>query len=350
MNPRNGIARGPAPLRAPDGGGGGEGGGGDGHTLGYHPGALPQDDGPQGIGALAWMRMSLGDWLSRRGRALVFGAPMFWLGLFFLAPFLVVLRVSLAEPVIARPPFSDLFAWEDGLLTITLNLYNYIFLTEDSLYIEAYLNSIWTAATSTLTCLLIAYPMALFIARARPDRRPLLLMAVVLPFWTSFLLRMYALIGLMAPTGFINTALGFLGIEPITMLQTQFAVQAGIVTGYLPLMVLPLYSTLEKQDPALLEAAHDLGATPLRAFLTVTLPTSAPGILAGSLLVFIPAVGEFVIPALLGGPDQLMIGKVLWTEFFNNRDWPLASAVAIAMLGLLVLPIMWMRSALGVKD
>ncbi|MAS42920.1 MAG: putrescine ABC transporter permease PotH [Rhodobacteraceae bacterium] len=287
-------------------------------------------------------------WLWRRGRALVVAAPVLWLGLFFLMPFLVVLRVSFAEAVIARPPFSELLDWADGLLTVTLNLGNYTFLVEDDLYIDAYVNSIRVAFVSTLICLVIAYPMALLIARSK--YRNLLLMLVILPFWTSFLLRMYALIGLMSPTGFINSALALAGIGPITMMQTDFAVYAGIVTGYLPLMILPLYSTLEKLDESLLEAAHDLGAKPWKAFLTVTLPLSAPGILAGSLLVFIPAVGEFVIPALLGGPDQLMIGKVLWTEFFNNRDWPLASAVAIAMLALLVAPIMFVRNALGVKE
>jgi len=292
-------------------------------------------------------RRALSRWTGGRGRGIVSGIPILWLGLFFLLPFLVVLRVSLAESAIARPPYTDLLDWADGMLTVTLNFGNYLFLLEDGLYAEAYLNSILTAGSATLICLLIGYPMALYIARAAPSRRPLLLMLVVLPFWTSFLLRMYALIGLMAPTGFINTALGFVGLGPLEMLQTGFAVQAGIVTGYLPLMILPLYSTLEKLDPALLEASHDLGASPARAFTSVTLPLSAPGIIAGCLLVFIPAVGEFVIPALLGGPDQLMIGKVLWTEFFNNRDWPVASAVAIAMLALLVAPIMLMRNALG---
>lgn len=289
-----------------------------------------------------------GGWLLRRGRSLVVAVPLLWLGLFFLAPFLVVLRVSLAEPAIARPPYTALWEWSDGLLTLHLNLGNYLFLLEDSLYVEAYLSSITMAGGATLVCLLVAYPMALLIARSR--WRTLLLMLVVLPFWTSFLLRMYALIGLMSPTGFVNSALSLIGLGPIPMLQTDFAVYMGIVTGYLPLMILPLYATLEKLDAATLEAAHDLGAPPWRAFLTITLPLSIPGIIAGSLLVFIPAVGEFVIPALLGGPDQLMIGRVLWTEFFNNRDWPLASAVAIAMLALLVIPIMLVRNALGVKE
>ncbi len=287
-------------------------------------------------------------WLYRRGRSLVIAAPALWLGLFFLAPFLVVLRVSLAEPLIARPPYSSLFEWADGMLTVSLNFGNFMFLVEDSLYYSAYLNSIWIAGSATVICLLIAYPMALLIARSK--YRNLLLLLVILPFWTSFLLRMYALIGLMSPTGFINGLLGLVGIGPITMLQTDFAVYMGIVTGYLPLMILPLYSTLERLDEALLEAAHDLGSPPWKAFLTVTLPLSLPGILAGSLLVFIPAVGEFVIPALLGGPDQLMIGAVLWTEFFNNRDWPLASSVAIAMLAFLVIPIMFVRNSLGAKE
>ena len=288
------------------------------------------------------------NWLMRRGRALVAGVPIFWLALFFLIPFLVVLRVSFSEPVIARPPYTPLAEWAEGILTLRLNLGNYTFLFDDPLYVSAYLNSIWLAATATLVCLLVAYPMALLIARSR--YRLVLLMLVVLPFWTSFLLRMYALIGLMSPTGFVNSILAVFGLGPIPMLQTDFAIYVGIVTGYLPLMILPLYSTLEKLDPALLEAAHDLGARPWKAFLTVTLPLSLPGILAGCLLVFIPAVGEFVIPALLGGPDQLMIGRVLWTEFFNNRDWPLASAVAIAMLALLVAPIMFLRNALGAKE
>ncbi len=286
----------------------------------------------------------------RPGRALVIGAPMLWLAVFFLAPFAVVLRVSLAEPAIARPPFTDIVEWADGVLTIQLNFGNYMFLVEDALYWSAYLNSIWIAASATLVCLLVAYPMALLIARAAPRRRNMLLMLVILPFWSSFLLRMYALIGLMAPTGFINAAFGLVGLGPFEMMQTDFAVYFGIVTGYLPLMILPLYATLEKLDGSQLEAAHDLGATPARAFLSVTLPLSMPGVIAGCLLVFIPAVGEYVIPALLGGPDQLMIGKVLWTEFFNNRDWPVASSVAVAMLAFLVVPIMFMRNALGVKE
>jgi putrescine transport system permease protein len=327
----------PSPVRAPDG-------------MRGDPGDyVPFDKAEAAAERAARLRRALSAWVGRRGEGIVSGLPLAWLGLFFLLPFLVVLRVSLSEAAIARPPYTDLFEWADGMLTATINFGNYLFLAEDGLYLEAYLNSILTAGSATLVCLFIGYPMALYIARARPEKRPLLLMLVVLPFWTSFLLRMYALIGLMAPTGFINTALALVGLGPIEMMQTGFAVQAGIVTGYLPLMILPLFATLEKLDPALLEASHDLGASPFRAFISVTLPLSAPGIIAGSLLVFIPAVGEFVIPALLGGPDQLMIGKVLWTEFFNNRDWPVASAVAIAMLALLVAPIMLMRNALGQK-
>jgi putrescine transport system permease protein len=276
------------------------------------------------------------------GRASVIGIPYAWLLAFFLIPFVIVLKISFAEAEIAQPPYSPLFEWvEQQYLEIKLNLGNYRYLIEDALYWKAYLNSVKIAAISTLVCLLIGYPMAYGIARARPDRRTLLLLLVILPFWTSFLIRVYAWIGILKNNGLINNALIWLGVidEPIVMLQTDFAVYLGIVYSYLPFMILPLYANLEKLDGTLLEAASDLGARPWRTFLSVTLPLSAPGILAGSLLVFIPAVGEFVIPALLGGPDTLMIGRVLWDEFFSNRDWPVASAVAIALLLLLVVPI-----------
>jgi putrescine transport system permease protein len=212
----------------------------------------------------------------------------------------------------------------------------------DKLYFSAYINSMKVAAISTVLCLLVGYPMAYGIARASPAWRNVLLMMVVLPFWTSFLLRVYAWIGMLRSDGVINDILLFLHIidEPLVMLQTNFAVYLGIVYSYLPFMVMPLYANLEKMDLTLLEAAEDLGCRPYKAFLRITLPLSVPGIIAGSMLVFIPAVGEFVIPALLGGPNSLMIGRVLWDEFFNNRDWPVASAVAIAMLVLLVIPIM----------
>lgn len=271
---------------------------------------------------------------------------MLWLLVFFLAPFFVVFKISLAEIARARPPYTPMFSWEDGRLAMQATLDNYRFLFDDSLYVVAYWSSIKIAAISTLFALLIGYPMAYAIARARDPWRNVLLMLVVLPFWTSFLLRVYAWIGILKGNGIINNTLISLGIidDPLIMLQTNFAVYLGIVYTYLPFMILPLYANLSKHDPALIEASQDLGASPITAFFTVTLPLSMPGIIAGSLLVFIPAIGEFVIPALLGGPNTLMIGKVVWTEFFNNRDWPVASAVAIAMLILVVLPVMWLRN------
>ena len=276
------------------------------------------------------------------GRALVIAIPTLWLLIFFLIPFIVVAKISLSEAAIARPPYLPLWEWSDGVLNLSLNFGNYNYLIEDALYYSAYLESIKIAGVSTLFALLIGYPMAYMIARAPDTKRNLLLMLVILPFWTSFLLRVYAWIGFLKGNGLINNALITLGIidDPIVMMQTDFAVYVGIVYTYLPFMILPLYANLVKLDESLLEAASDLGARSFTTFMTVTLPLSMPGIIAGSMLVFIPAVGEFVIPALLGGPDTLMIGKVLWSEFFSNRDWPVASAVAIAMLVVLVIPIM----------
>jgi putrescine transport system permease protein len=280
--------------------------------------------------------------VTHRGRLFVIAVPYLWLLLFFAVPFLIVLKIALAEMRIAMPPYSPLWEWIDGHRALKAHLSNFAFLLRDKLYVSAYLNSLRIAAVSTLLCLIVGYPMAYGIARARPPWRNVLLMLVILPFWTSFLLRVYAWMGLLKSNGLINNALLALGVihEPLVMLQTDFAVYLGIVYSYLPFMVLPLYANLEKMDLALLEAAADLGARPIKAFWSITLPLSWSGIVAGSMLVFIPAVGEFVIPALLGGPNSLMIGRVLWDEFFNNRDWPLASAVAIAMLLLLVLPIM----------
>lgn len=279
----------------------------------------------------------------RVGRRLVVAVPYLWLLLFFLVPFVIVLKISFSEVRLAMPPYAPLLEWTgDRLAAIRINFENYSYLFTDPLYVSAYLYSLKVAAVSTVLCLLIGYPMAYAIARAPGTWRSVLLMLVILPFWTSFLLRVYAWIGLLRNNGLINNALMALGIidEPITMMQTDFAVYVGIVYAYLPFMILPLYANLEKHDPMLLEAAADLGARPITAFLRITLPLSVPGIVAGSLLVFIPAVGEFVIPSLLGGADQLMIGRVLWDEFFSNRDWPVASAVAIVMLLLLVVPIM----------
>ncbi len=280
------------------------------------------------------------------GRTGVIAIPFLWLLLFFLLPFIIVLKISFAEYAIAIPPYTDLIAWgEDAIVSIKLNLGNFQFLIEDDLYWYAYLNSARIALISTVFCLLIGYPMAYAIARASPTNRNILLMLVILPFWTSFLLRVYAWMGILQNNGLINNILIGLGVidEPIVMMQTDFAVYLGIVYSYLPFMILPLYANLEKLDGTLLEAAYDLGCKPFKTFLLITLPLSLPGIIAGSMLVFIPAVGEFVIPSLLGGPDTLMIGRVLWDEFFNNRDWPVASAVAIAMLVFLVVPIMFFQ-------
>jgi putrescine transport system permease protein len=282
--------------------------------------------------------------LSReQGRRLVAGIPTFWLLLLFLIPFLIVFSISFSEVRLAIPPYTPLVSWHNTKLpTFDLHGSAYSFLFTDSLYVSSYLYSLKVAAISTLLCLLIGYPMAYAIARSSPASRSVLLMLIVLPFWTSFLLRVYAWIGLLKNNGVINNVLMSLGVihHPLVMLQTDFAVFIGIVYSYLPFMILPLYSNLEKHDPALLEAAADLGARPFRAFLRITLPQSLPGIVAGSLLVFIPAVGEYVIPTLLGRTDQLMIGRVLSDEFFENRDWPVASAVAILILLLLVIPIM----------
>ncbi len=276
------------------------------------------------------------------GRTLAVAAPYVWLLVFFLAPFAIVLKLSFAEPLIAQPPYSAVFEWAGGLLpTFTGSFDNYAFLLSDDLYITAYLNSIKIAFVSTLLCLLIGYPMAYGIARAPGAWRNALLMLVILPFWTSFLIRVYAWIGILKNNGILNNVLIGLGIidEPLDILHNHFSVYLGIVYSYLPFMILPLYANLARMDESLLEAAADLGCRPWKTFVSVTLPLSLPGIIAGSMLVFIPAVGEFVIPELLGGPDTLMIGKILWNEFFQNRDWPVASAVAIAMLILLVIPI-----------
>jgi putrescine transport system permease protein len=285
--------------------------------------------------------------LGLKGRLLVIAIPTVWLLVFFLIPFLVVAKISFSEAAIARPPYLPIVEWIDGFFRVNLNFNNYLFLLEDPLYLAAYLGSVKIAGVATLIALLIGYPMAYLIARSPPDQRNLLLMLVVLPFWTSFLLRVYAWIGFLKGNGVINNLLMSVGIidEPLVMLQTDFAVYVGIVYTYLPFMILPLYANLVKLDEAYLEASSDLGALPITTFFTVTVPLSLSGIIAGCMLVFIPAVGEFVIPALLGGPDTLMIGQVLWNEFFSNRDWPVASAVAIVMLFVLVIPIMLLRWA-----
>jgi putrescine transport system permease protein len=280
------------------------------------------------------------------GRWAVILPPMLWLLVFFLAPLAVVIGISFSESVVGQPPYLPLLTIsKEGDVQLTLHLSNFIFLTQDHLYFDAWLSSIRIAFVSTVLALVVGYPMAYFIARS-PDRlRNILLMLVILPFWSSFLLRVYAWIGFLKNNGVINNFLGLFHIGPFTMLQTDFAVYLGIVYTYLPFMILPLYTNLVKLDQALLEASADLGAKPYRTFLSVTLPLSVPGIVAGSMLVFIPAIGEYVIPTLLGGPSTLMIGRVLWDEFFANRDWPIASAVAIAMLVAVVVPLMLMQNA-----
>jgi len=277
------------------------------------------------------------------GRRLVIAVPCVWLLLFFLVPFLIVLKISFAHTRLGVPPYTPLWEWtSQHTLHLSVTAANYLFLARESLYLEAFLSSIKVAFISTCCCLLVAYPMAYGIARSSARWRNVMLLLVVLPFWTSFLVRVYAWIGLLRNNGLINNALMGLGVihEPLVMMQTDFAMYIGIIYSYLPFMILPLYSNLEKHDLTLLEAAVNLGATPFKAFLQITLPLSLPGIIAGSMLVFIPAVGEFVIPRLLGGNETLMIGRVLWDEFFNNRNWPEASAVAMTLLLVLVLPIM----------
>jgi putrescine transport system permease protein len=279
---------------------------------------------------------------ARLRRTLVLALPWTWMGLFFLVPFGIVLSIAFAEPAEGLPPYAALLRWSgEATAILQLNLANFQVLLEDPYYLDAYLRSLRVAAISATLCLLVGYPMALAIARAPGRWRNLLLMLVILPFWTSFLLRVTAWIGILQDQGWLNGLLLGLGLiaEPVPLLYTDAAMYLGITYCYLPFMVLPLYATLSKLDPSLLEAAADLGAPPWRAFLSVTLPLSMPGIVAGFLLVFIPVVGEFVIPELLGGPGAQLIGRVLWTEFFQNRDWPLASALAIVLLLALVVPI-----------
>jgi putrescine transport system permease protein len=282
-------------------------------------------------------------------RRLVVAVPYLWLLLFFLAPFVIVLRMALSDAAMALPPYAPHFPGFSALGEFlgALDLENFRLLGDDPLYWESYLYSLRIAALTTLAALAIGYPLAYAMAAAPKRWQGILIVLVVLPFWTSFLIRVYAWIGILRPEGLLDTALAGLGLggEPLRLLNTESAVLIGMVYSYLPFMVLPLFATLEKLDRSLLEAAADLGATPLRAFWSVTLPLSLPGILAGSALVFIPAIGEFVIPDLLGGPDTVMIGKVLWNEFFSNRDWPLASAVAIVLLIVLVLPLVLLQRA-----
>lgn len=284
-------------------------------------------------------RRSAGGWL-------LIAIPYAWLLVFFLAPFFIVFKISLSEVAVAIPPYIPNFDPSAGWEGVTemlgaFSLDNYIWLTEDDLYWKSYLSSVSIAAISTLITLIVGFPLAYGMARAPKEWRATLLMLVILPFWTSFLIRVYAWIGILKNEGLLNQLLLSLGLidQPLTILNTNIAVYIGIVYSYLPFLVLPLYASLERLDGSLLEAAEDLGCPPWKAFWKITVPLSLPGVIAGCFLVFIPAVGEFVIPDLLGGSNTLMIGKTLWVEFFNNRDWPVSSAVAVILLLILVVPI-----------
>lgn len=279
-----------------------------------------------------------------RDYALIF-LPYVWMILFFLLPFIIIFKISLSITEISIPPYSPLVTFEDGAMQIILHLENYtsIFTDTDGLYIRSYLKSVEVAFFSTIFCLIIGYPIAWALATSKAAMRNVLFMLVIMPSWTSFVVRIYAWMTIMKKDGIINDILMSLGIidSPIQMLQTDFAVYVGIVYCYLPYMVLPLFSALMKVDYSLIEAAYDLGCKPVKTFFTTLVPQTKQGIIAGSMLVFIPALGEYVIPELLGGKGSILIGRILWQEFFNNRDWPLASAVAITMLLILILPILW---------
>jgi putrescine transport system permease protein len=275
------------------------------------------------------------------GRQLVIGVPFIWMFLFFMLPFIIVLKISFAEADVAIPPYTEIFKVIEQKLQLILNLGNYAMLTDDELYIAAYLGSLKMAFFSTLLCLLIGYPMAYAIATARKESQTVLLLLIMMPTWTAILIRVYAWMGILSNNGLLNSFLMWLGVinEPLQILNTNMAVYIGVVYSYLPFMILPLYANLVKHDQSLLEAASDLGSSTFNSFWKITVPLSKNGIIAGCMLVFIPVVGEFVIPELLGGPETLMIGKVLWQEFFNNRDWPVASALAVVMLAILIVPI-----------
>ncbi len=282
------------------------------------------------------------------GRSAVIGVPYLWLLLFFLLPFALVMKIAVSQMGAVHP--EDIVTWQDGVLTLALKLGNFATIAGDPLYLQSYLRSIEYAAATTVLCLFIGYPFAYFMARARPSVQPVLLMLVMLPFWTSFLLRAYAWKGLLSPNGWVHELMVSTGLDqvlvalglvpaPGQLMNTPFSLVLGMTYTYLPFMVLPLYSTLAKMDLRLLEAAQDLGATPWVAFWTVTVPLSRAGIIAGSMLVFIPCIGEYVIPELLGGPETLMIGRVIWDELFANNDWPMASALAVLMILLIIVPL-----------
>ena len=279
----------------------------------------------------------------RYGRSLVLMVPYLWMALFFLLPFAIVLKISFAESAVAIPPYTDLFSHAEQKLQLLLNLGNYLNLQDNSIYLRAYLGSLKMAFFCTLICLLIGYPMAYAIARATPQRQMVLLLLIMMPTWTAILIRVYAWMSILGngESGLLNSFLLWIGLidEPLRLLNTQLAVYIGVVYSYLPFMILPLYANLVKHDRSLLEAASDLGARSFASFWKVTVPLSRNGVIAGCMLVFIPVIGEFVIPELLGGSQSLMIGRVLWEEFFSRRNWPGAAALAVVMLAILIIPI-----------
>jgi putrescine transport system permease protein len=290
----------------------------------------------------SFMNKLVPNW-TKLGRRIVILTPYLWVLLFFLLPLILILKISFSDPIIARPPFTEIISWlDETYLQIKLSFQSYLYIIHENEYTDAFLNSVRIAFFSTFFCLILGYPMAYAITKAPHPWRLYLLFLVILPFWTSFLIRVYAWIGILKDDGFFNNILQFLGIidEPLPLLYNEFAIYIGIVYSYLPFMILSLYGSLSKIEPTLLEAAADLGARPFKIFRKVTLPLSLTGIITGSMLVFIPAIGEFVIPDLLGGSETLMIGKSLWLEFFNIHDWPTASALAILTLIILVIPIL----------
>ena len=282
----------------------------------------------------------------RLAKKTLIGIPYFWLIVFILVPFVMILKISISEPVCGTPPYKDLFQFmENHIVQLNINLENYQLIFTDMIYRYSLWQSLKIAFWSTFFCLLLGYPMAYYIACQEEHRQTRLLLLILLPFWTSFLLRIYAWIGILSPTGFLNSMLMKIGLitEPLSLLYTSGSTVVGMVYCYLPFMILPLYASLSKFDPSLLEASADLGSKPFKTFLQVTMPLSKPGIIGGCILVFIPSVGEFVIPELLGGNKTLMLGKVIWIEFFTNRDWPVASALAVLMILCLVVPVVLLQ-------
>ncbi len=282
--------------------------------------------------------------LARRpalGRVLAIVPPYAWLAMFLLVPFLLVFKISFSDLQFGVPPYTPLYEFENEAISIQLHIRGYVMLFTDSLYFDTYVNSLKMAAITTLWCALIGYPVAYYIARSRPSVRNLLLLAVILPFWTSLLLRVYAWVGILRNDGLLNNLLMWLGLisSPLEIYRTDLAVYIGMIYAYLPFFILPLYANLVKLDVRLLEAAYDLGARPWQAFLRVTLPLSRPGILAGAMLVFIPSVGEYVIPEMLGGANTLMMGRIMWNEFFTNADWPMAASITVVMVVALLVPL-----------